>query len=115
MVEMGGAPTAVDLPAERSPRPARKPGEAGLRAGGPAGGDGGSRHRARRTELSPYTLKELAGFARERSREAGSFISRKCVSTFGLEARLTRARRGVSRARCAASRSAAGRAAAATG
>src|SRR5438270_11516470 len=42
MVAPVGALTAVDLPPKPPTRPERKPGEAGLRAGAPAGGDGQS-------------------------------------------------------------------------
>src|SRR5947199_1556522 len=40
VVDIGGTLTAVDLPPKLRTRPERKPGEAGLRAGGLAGGDG---------------------------------------------------------------------------
>ena len=73
-VEIGASLKAGDAPPKQRKRPERKPGEAGLRAGGLAGGDGGAATaRAERSRRSDP--QELDGFAVERSREAGPLIA----------------------------------------
>src|SRR5690242_12405884 len=58
MLDWVGALTAVDLPPKPRPRPVRKPGGAGLRAGELAGGDGRKPATARaEPNRRPATLK----------------------------------------------------------
>ena len=65
---------AVDLPTKQPPKPERKPGAAGLRAGTPADGDGREPATGRAEPNLRSQTQEDAGFARVRSREAGTSI-----------------------------------------